>query len=63
MVADEWREFVQRFRHGAHQDYAEHWQVFRDLAIPLPESAGPMPVWWPGERDQQESNLAQLLPG
>jgi acetyl-CoA synthetase len=61
MVADEWREFVQRFRHGAHQDYSEHWQLFQSLAASAPDAAGPMPVWWPGKREVQSSNLAALL--
>ena len=61
MVADRWREFVQRFREGSCQDFSEHWQLFQSLAESFPEEAGPLPVWWPGERELVFSNLADLL--
>ena len=61
MRTDRWRELVQHFRDGSHQDYSEHWELFQALSQSTPESAGPMPAWWPDKEALESSNLAELL--
>ena len=56
MDRDRWREFVQRFQAGAHQDFAEHWQLYQSLS-----GSGTVPVWWPGDQELETSNVAWLL--
>jgi acetyl-CoA synthetase len=56
-----WRRFVQEVREGKHLDFAEHWQLFRSLAESVADAGGPLAAWWPGEPEQQESNLSMLL--
>ena len=61
METERWQDFVRRFREGSCQEYAEHWERFQELVRSAPEAEGPAPVWWPGDRDLEESNLATLL--
>jgi acetyl-CoA synthetase len=55
-----WQSFVEEFRDGHHQDFAEHWQAYKALSPAVEDAFAQPEVWWP-ESQVLESNLAALL--
>jgi acetyl-CoA synthetase len=59
--AASWKRFVERVRSNPDLPFHEQWREFNTIFAGRREEDGPPPVWSPGRRDLERSNLGRIM--